>query len=80
MQGFSECRPFLVHLRAEHARLHAEVCEVERALAMRSEPVAPLMILESGPRKGIAKRRYIVSSAKAARADRANTLRWLSRS
>ncbi len=47
MRDFSECQPFLVHLRSEHERLHADVREVERALAARSDPVALLKVLES---------------------------------
>ncbi len=47
MRDFSECQPFLVHLRTEHERLHADVREIERALAARSDPVALLKVLES---------------------------------
>ena len=32
MKGFSECQPFLVHLKAEHKRLETVTCEIETAL------------------------------------------------
>lgn len=46
MRGFHEGHPFLVHLRAEHERIHEDVCEIERALAARSDPVLPMKILD----------------------------------
>ena len=47
MREFSECQPFLVHLRAEHERLHADVCEVEQALQAHFCAATPLKVWES---------------------------------